>query len=210
MTSGCPRQLLRANREVADSTRHGPPQPLQLCAGAVMTHTDVVDNALHLLLPMSQSVLPAAALVDLVVTVTAAGEWLPVRCTRFQIGCLPDPVPQAIRRPRPDLLSNCPRIELGVQHVLQIIQVVLTVAVVAEQVPHERDLRLVAVHLPRPVQDISVLPLGTGIINPQAVVVIPWYEVEVRRTDEIVRLSPMPRVVEIIIRPGRIIVVPAP
>jgi hypothetical protein len=76
--------------------------------------------------------------------------------------------------------------------VLQIIQVVLAVVAVAEQVPDERDLRLLTVRFSRPVQDIGVLPLGAGIIDPQAVVVVPWYEVEIRRADEILRRSPVP------------------
>ena len=81
---------------------------------------------------------------------------------------------------------------------------------VAEQVPDERDLRLVTVRFPRPVQDIGVLPPGAGIIDPQAVVVVPRYEVEIRRADKILCRSSVPRVVKIIIRPRRVIVVPAP
>ena len=153
--------------------------------------------------------LSAGAPVDLVVAVSPPGERLPGRRVGLQVGCLPDPVPQAILGARPDPRGNRPGIELGIEHVLQIIQVVLTVVVVAEQVPHERDLRLLTVRFSRPVQDIGVLPLGAGIIDPQAVVVVPRYEVKIRRADEIIRCSPASRIVEIVIRPGRVIVVPA-
>src|SRR5580704_6485069 len=66
------------------------------------------------------------------------------------------------------------------------------------------------VHVPWPVHDIGVLPLGAGIIDRQAVVVVPWYEANIRRAGRILRRSPVPRVVKIIIGSGRVIVVPAP
>jgi len=81
--------------------------------------------------------------------------------------------------------------------VLQIVQVVLAIVVVAEQVPDERDLRLVTVRFSRPVKDIGVLPLGAGIVDPEAVVVVPRYKVEIRRADEILRRSSVSRVVKI-------------
>ena len=128
--------------EAVDGARYCPPQLLQLCAGAVMTHAHVVDNALDRLLPMPQLALPATALVDLVVAVPSAGERLPVSCIGFQIGCLSDAVPQAVFGACSDLAGDCSRIELGIEGVLQIVQVVLTVVVVAEQIPHQWDLRV--------------------------------------------------------------------
>src|SRR4029453_11097604 len=161
-----------------------------------MTHAYVVDNALNRLLPMSQLALPATALVDLVVAVPSAGERLPVRCIGFQVGCLSDAVPQAVFRACSDLRGDCSWIELGMEHVLQIVHVVLTVVVVAEQIPYEWDFRGVAVGLAGPVEDVGVLPSCTGIIDPQAVVVVPGDEVEIGRADEVLRVSPPPRVVE--------------
>jgi hypothetical protein len=123
-----------------------------------MTHSDVVDNALYLFLPMLKFALSATALVDLMVAVPPTGERPPMRGSRFQIGCLPDPVPQAILSARPDLCSNCPRVEFGIEHVLHIVQVVMAVVTVAEQVSHEWDLRDVTVGLSWPVEDVGVLP----------------------------------------------------
>src|SRR4029453_1415313 len=176
---GRPRRLFCRWREAIDSARYCPPQLLQLRAGAVMTHTNVVDDALDRLLPMPQLALPATALVDLVVTVPPAGKRLPVRCIGFQVGCLSNAVPQAVFRACSDLRGDCSRIELGIEHVLQIVYVVLTVVVIAEQIPYQWDLRGVAVHLAGPVEDVGVLPLRTGVVDSQTVVVVPGDEVEI-------------------------------
>src|SRR5690349_2024304 len=196
---GRPRQLLRPWGKAIDSARCRPPYPLQLRTGTVMAHADVVDNAFHLFLPMLKFALSATALVDLMVAVPPTGERPPMRGSRFQVGCLPDPVPEAILSACPDLCGNCPRVEFGIEHVLHIVQVVLAVVTVTEQIPNERDLRDVAVSFSRPVEDIGVLPSRTGIIDPETVVVIPGYEVEIRRADEISRRPAVPRVVEIIV-----------
>jgi hypothetical protein len=66
-TLGCPAQLLRRLREAIDHRRHRLPDSLQLRAGAVASHPNIVDNALHLLPSVPQSALPTAAPVDLVV-----------------------------------------------------------------------------------------------------------------------------------------------
>src|SRR5215470_3008620 len=164
-----------------------------------MTHSDVVDNALYLFLPMLKFALSASALVDLMVAVPPTGERPPMRGSRFQIGCPPDPVPQAILSACPDPCSNCPRVEFGIEHVLHIVQVVLAVVLVAEQIPHEWDLRDVAVSFSRPVENIGELPSCAEIIDPETIVVVPGYEVEIRGADEIIRRPVVPRVVEIII-----------
>src|SRR5215469_10445237 len=164
-----------------------------------MAHADVMDNALHLFLPMLKFALSATALVDLMIAVSTTGERPPMRGSRFQICCLLDPMPQTILRACPDLRSNYPRVELGIEHVLQIVQVVLAVVMIAEQIPHERDLRDVAARFSRPVENIGVLPTCAGIVDPEAVIVVPGYEVEIRGTSEIIRRPAVPRVVEIII-----------
>src|SRR5262245_42874673 len=104
---------------------------------------------------MLKFALPTTALVDLVVAVSPTGERPPIRCGRFQIGCLPDPVPQAIVRARPDLRGNCSWIEFSIEHVLHIVQVVPAIVLIAEQIPHEWDLRDMAVSFSRPVEDIG-------------------------------------------------------
>src|SRR4029450_6469187 len=111
-----------------------------------MTNAHVVDNSLNRLLPMPELALPATALVDLVVAVPSARERLFKRCIRFQIRCLSDAVPEAVFSTCSDLRGNCFWIELDIEHVLQIIQIVLTVVLVAEQIPHEWDSRDGAAH----------------------------------------------------------------
>jgi hypothetical protein len=81
---------------------------------------------------MPQLALPATALVDLVVAIPSPGERPLIRRVRFEEGCLSDALPQAVSRACSDLLGKCPWIELGIEHMLQIIQVVPTVVVVAE------------------------------------------------------------------------------
>src|SRR5262249_37155195 len=88
---GRPWQLLHPWGKAVDSARYCPPQPLQLRTGAVMTHSDVVDNPLYLFLPMLKFALSATALVHLMVAVPPTGERPPMGGSRFQIGCLPDP-----------------------------------------------------------------------------------------------------------------------
>src|SRR5215475_10336079 len=77
------------------------------------------------------------------------------------------------------------RVELGIEQSLKIIQVVLTVLMIAQQVLYQRytgdrALPVVMPGVARPVENVGVLPFRREIVDTQAVVVVPRDEREVR------------------------------
>ena len=193
-------------------------QLLQLRRGAVAAHFDVVVDAGYAGVSVAQFVLRVAGPEYLIVAELPSGERRPVRGVRFQVGGLADPLPEPVAIGGAHLRADLLRVEVGVKQVLEVVEVVLGEVVVGEQVVDQRQPGgVVAVPVPvpvllgdrRPVQQVGVLPGGPDVVDPEAVVIVPWQEGEVRVGGEVARPAGMPAVVEVVVGRRGEVVVPA-
>ena len=95
------------------------------------------------------------------------------------------------------------------------VQVVGAEITVGEHVGHQRDSRhspaaAVGAGVRGPVEQVGVLPFGAEVVDPEAVVVVPRDEREVRGAHEAAFVAGAPGVVEVVVRRGGEVVVPAP